>query len=268
MPGPSNASRSIVPIPASVKAIARGQPLSLAWENAVGGLTYELRGDGRHLFVKWIPRASGIDAAAEVERLRWARRYIEVPEIVARGADEDGAWIVTRALPGWSAVADRWVADPETAVVAIGRGLRALHDELPVDDCPFSWRAEDRVIEARDRAERGALDPGDWHVEHVGLGIAEALQILERIPPVDHVVVCHGDACAPNTPIDERGECCGHTDLGCLGVADRWADIAIASWSTAWNYGEGFEELLLAAYGVAPDPERTAYYRLLWDLGP
>jgi len=24
----------------------------------------------------------------------------------------------------------------------------------------------------------------------------------------------------------------------------------------------------LAAYGVDPDPERTSYYRLLWDLGP
>jgi kanamycin kinase len=24
----------------------------------------------------------------------------------------------------------------------------------------------------------------------------------------------------------------------------------------------------LEAYGVDPDPERTAYYRLLWELGP
>jgi kanamycin kinase len=25
---------------------------------------------------------------------------------------------------------------------------------------------------------------------------------------------------------------------------------------------------LLDAYGIAPDPGRTRYYRLLWDLGP
>jgi membrane-associated phospholipid phosphatase len=64
------------------------------------------------------------------------------------------------------------------------------------------------------------------------------------------------------------GRWTGHVDLGSLGVADRWADLAIATWSTQWNYGPGFEAALLDAYGIHPDPERTAYYRLLWDLGP
>ena len=80
-------------------------------------------------------------------------------------------------------------------------------------------------------------------------------------------MVCHGDACAPNTLLDEDGSCTGHVDLGQLGVADRWADLAIATWSTEWNYGPGWESALLHAYGVDADPERTAYYRLLWDLG-
>jgi kanamycin kinase len=48
--------------------------------------------------------------------------------------------------------------------------------------------------------------------------------------------------------------------------AARWADIAVATWSAEWNYGPGWEPLLLDAYGVQPDPERTRYYRLLWDL--
>jgi kanamycin kinase len=51
-------------------------------------------------------------------------------------------------------------------------------------------------------------------------------------------------------------------------VADRWADLAVATWSTSWNYGPGWEAPLLDAYGVAPDPDRTHYYRLLWELGP
>jgi kanamycin kinase len=51
-------------------------------------------------------------------------------------------------------------------------------------------------------------------------------------------------------------------------VADRWADLAVATWSAEWNYGPGWEDHLLTAYGVAPDPDRIGYYRLLWDLGP
>jgi kanamycin kinase len=98
--------------------------------------------------------------------------------------------------------------------------------------------------------------------------VDQALGLLADIPAVDRLVVCHGDACAPNTLITEDGRWSGHVDLGDLGVADRWADLAIASWSLAWNYGPGWDGLLLDAYGVAADPGRTRYYRLLWDLGP
>jgi kanamycin kinase len=69
----------------------------------------------------------------------------------------------------------------------------------------------------------------------------------------------------PNTLIGDDGRWTGHVDLGALGVADRWADLAVATWSTVWNYGPGFEAALLDAYGVEPDEERTAFYRRLWD---
>ena len=51
-----------------------------------------------------------------------------------------------------------------------------------------------------------------------------------------------------------------------LKECDRWADLAIATWSAGWNYGPGWEHVLLDAYGIKPDAERTRYYRLLWEL--
>jgi kanamycin kinase len=143
-----------------------------------------------------------------------------------------------------------------------------MHDALPVAGCPFSWMAEDRLADARRRAGEGRLDLSLWHEEHQPLGIERALGLLADIPPPDRLVVCHGDACSPNTLITGDGRCSGHVDLGELGVADRWADLAVATWSTEWNYGPGWEDLLLSAYGVPPEPDRTRYYRLLWDLGP
>jgi hypothetical protein len=69
------------------------------------------------------------------------------------------------------------------------------------------------------------------------------------------------------TARDARG---ARPDRG-YGAAGRWRGPgcpAIATWSTTWNYGPGWEDRLLAAYGIDPDPVRTRYYRLLWDLGP
>jgi kanamycin kinase len=139
-------------------------------------------------------------------------------------------------------------------VAAIGRGLRRLHNLLPVERCPFSWSVEDRLADARDRWEERDRP--------------HALEYLHTAPAIDKLVVCHGDACSPNTVIADDGGVAGHVDFGELGVADRWADLAIATWSTEWNYGPGWEQPLLDAYGIESDPERTAYYRRLWELGP
>lgn len=234
-----------VVVPAAVEALAAGRPLRAVWVNELGGVTFEVgRGAGR-CFVKWAPAGSGLDLAAEAARLAWAVPFTPVPRVIDQGSGDGGSWLVTAALPGESAVSGRWTAEPATAVAAIGHGLRALHEALPAHACPFSWSVEDRL------AARGP---------------AVATDRLPAPPPIDQLVVCHGDACSPNTLIGPDGCWTGHVDLGSMGVADRWADLAVATWSTVWNYGPGWEERLLDAYGIAPDPDRTRYYRLLWEL--
>ena len=267
-PTASGPPRRPPPVPPAVERIAAGRPVRTVWANEVGGLTLEVGAGAGRCFVKWAPTGSGIDLTGEVQRARWAGAFAAVPRVLDEGADETGAWFVSAALPGQSAVSERWTAEPDRAVEAIGRGLRTLHDTLPVPACPFSWSAEERLATVRSRAAAGMLGPRDGGPEHQDLTVSEALAILEDVPPLDRLVVCHGDACSPNTLIDERGLPSGHVDLGSLGVADRWADLAIATWSTQWNYGRGWETRLLEAYGVEPDPHRTAYYRLLWDLCP
>jgi kanamycin kinase len=237
-----------------------------AWRNELGGLTFRVGEGARALYVKWSPVDSGLDVDGEVARLGWASRAVTVPEVVATGADEEGAWFVSRALTGDNAVAPRWRVDPAVAVRAIGEGLRDLHDALEVAACPFSWRRDDRRRAAEARTVAGALEDTVFDFEFTGLSLDAALEEL-RAGPEEDLVVCHGDACAPNTLIGDDGRCTGHVDLGALGVGDRWADLAVASWSTVWNYGPGWEEPLYDAYGIAPDAEKIRYYRLLWSLG-
>jgi kanamycin kinase len=254
-------------IPPAVRILAAGGPVQPVWENELGGLTYRLAGGGSDRYVKWQPAGTAVELDAEAVRLRWAIDYLAVPQVLGQDSDADGAWLITRGLPGASAVDPRWTRDPAPAAAAIGRGLRIMHDTLPAAGCPFSWSVDDRLTAVLERADSGLLDPVGWNPDHRRLDVTEALRLLRHRPSIDRLVVCHGDACAPNTLLNEDGTFAGHVDLGSLGVADRWADLAIATWSTTWNYGPGWESVVLDAYGIEPDAERIAYYRLLWDLG-
>ncbi|HVX46985.1 MAG TPA: aminoglycoside 3'-phosphotransferase [Mycobacteriales bacterium] len=216
-------------VPRAVRVAAGRSPLTPIWRNDRGGLTYRL---GADRFIKWAPHGEpALDIASEERRLHWAGEFAPVPTVVASGADSDGSWMVTGALPGQNALAPRWITDPKAAVAAIGRSVRALHDALPVESCPFS---------------------GSW------VGSIET-------PPADQLVVCHGDPCGPNILLDDAGQCTGYVDLGDLGVADRWADLAVTIWNVESNFGPEWKSPLLQAYGVAPDPTRLAFYRRLWD---
>jgi kanamycin kinase len=253
--------------PAAVKALAGARSVEPVWVNEVGGLTFAVVGaDGPELFVKWAPPGAGVDYLAEAVRLAWAGPFTPVPEVVELGRDSEGSWMAMRAIDGASAVEERWRAQPAVAVRAIGEGLRALHHALPADSCPFSWSAGDRAARATQLAASGHQSPERWHEQHRYLSVDQALALVSEPPAIDRLVVCHGDACAPNTLLGPDGRWCAHVDFERLGLADRWADLAIATWSCDWNYGPGWEGELLAAYGVGPDPERSAYYRLLWDL--
>jgi len=223
-------------VPTPVRTLAGAAEIRPVWLNELGGMTFQLGTGAGRRFVKWQPAGVAIDLAAEAARLSWAREFTPVPRVLELGADEWGSWLLTEGLAGDSAVSERWRTQPRAAVVAIGEGLRALHEALPVPDCPFDWRPESGQPAPE-------VEPGQR-------------------------VVCHGDACAPNTLVGPTGRCAGHVDLGALGVGDRWADLAIATWSTEWNYGPGWEDTLLAAYGVPPDPERTRLYRELWGSAP
>ncbi|MFJ4167156.1 phosphotransferase [Microbacterium sp. NPDC089698] len=232
-----------VTVPDRVRELAGSAALTPVWENGIGGFTFR-SDDGRYL--KWGPRHRESTMRAEAERMRWASAWTLVPQVLDQGEDRTHEWLVTASIPGRSAVDPSWIARPETAVPAVGSALRRLHEALPVAECAWSWSVEDRIANA---AERGIVVP----------------ERLHAAPAIDRLVVCHGDACVPNTLLDDTGRGIAHVDLALLGTADRWADIAVASMSTEWNYGPGYEDLLIEAYGLEPDRERLAYYRDLWD---
>lgn len=257
-----------VALPVSLQALMAGRSARLVWKNEVGGLTFEVGGPAERCFVKWTPTTSGIDLGEEVARLDWAVAFTPVPRVLDQGADDVGSWIVTSALPGENAVSEHWRAQPGLAVAAIGRGLRALHDALPVASCPFRWSAADRVKDAQRRAAAGRLDSAQWHEVHRTLSVERVC----RSWPMPRRSISWWSATGTHvrpTPCSTRTAAVPDTSTwarwvsATAGPTSRWPPGA-----PSWNYGPGWEDTLLTAYGVDPDSERTAYYRLLWDLDP
>ncbi|WP_415977086.1 phosphotransferase [Rhodococcus sp. 077-4] len=224
-----------ITVPTVVRELAGPDGIEPVWSNELGGLTFRL---GTARYVKWMPAETSADPEDERRRLDWVIQYSPVPKVIDTGSDATGSWMVTEALPWENAVSDRWMGDPASAVRAAATGLRAFHDTVPVEQCPFDWSVVTRI--------------GD-----------RALPIDS--PPIDRLVVCHGDACMPNTLIDDNGAWAAHVDMGTMGVADRWADLAPAIWSIEYNYGRSYCDEFLTAYGVELDRERLDYYLWLWE---
>ena len=223
------------PVPGVVAELAGTARPELVWRNELGGLTFHF--DDR--FVKWNPRHTGIDLDRERVRLEWISGRHRAPRVIASGSDEKAQWLLTEAGPGECAVGDTWRARRPEAIRAIATGLRAIH-AIPIDDFPSGWTQE--------------------------VWVGRNLESLGPRPPLDRPVLVHGDACAPNTLISAAGEWTGNVDFGGLAVRDRWADLAIASLSLDWNFGEGHQTELFDAYGIEPDEKRIRYYRSLWHL--
>ncbi len=202
----------------------------------------------------------------EALRMRWAGEYLPVPQVLDSGYDGRVRWLLTKGLPGLDATDPFWKKDPERLVSALAGGLKTFH-KAPVKECPFDFTLDRAIALVRKRAEKGLINrETDLHEEFSHLTVHEAVSLLERTRPSSEILtVCHGDYCLPNILL-ENWKPTGFIDLGELGVADRWWDIAVASWSVTWNLGPGLEDLFYREYCIEPDPARINFYRLLYDL--
>ena len=232
--------------PSQVLPILDGRSAVPVWLNEIGGVTWQIGdGDDRE-FLKVGPAHPEFQVVSDVERLRWLQTYVPVPAVLDAGVEDGVAWLLTQGLPGTSAVDLDLMAGPEEVVDALGLALRRFHDAVPLGDCPFTWSV----------ADRGGLSDG------------------RHVPSLDPVV-CHGDACTPNTLLvrtDCRLVCSGYVDVGSCGVADRWADLAPALMSLSWNLpapegGSDWTARFLQAYGIEKDSEKLSFYADLWNAG-
>ena len=223
------------------------------------------RGD---VFAKSCGVAGVDELRAERDRVEWlAGTGVPGATVVDWVESPDGACLMTSAVPG--VPGDSLPPSAHVrAAESLGRVLRDLHS---LTGCPFERPLASVVALAADVVRRGAVNPKFLTDEWRQLEPSELLdQVVAESPYVESVlepVVCHGDACLPNVFFDPSTlEVTGLIDVGRLGVADRYSDLALAviqlhdEWSA--DPSPFFE-----AYGLPqPDPRRLYFFRLLDPL--
>ena len=256
----------LLPIPPRALSKLEDWQATLAWDHAANATTWRLRSaSGEVCFLKLVRRGPEPKLRAERDRTAWAAAYLPAPRVLDYGDDGDVEWLRTEGLPGVNAIDDGLRSDPRRLIPLLAEGLRQFHS-LPVNDCPFDARLHVALPAVERRVADGLVALQELHAEHNVTSAGQALARLAQLRPErEDLVVCHGDYCLPNVLID-HGRVSGYVDLGALGVADRWADLAIATWSVTWNCGPGWEDDFLDSYGVQRDKDKIAFYRLLYDL--
>ncbi len=220
------------------------------------------RGDG-HAFAKIAPASRRGELAGERDRLIWLKgRGVACPEVINWQEEQEGACLVITAIPGVPA-ADLSGADLLKAWPSMGQQLGAVHS-LSVDQCPFERRLSRMFGRAVDVVSRNAVNPDFLPDEDKSTPQLDLLARVERELPVrldqerTDMVVCHGDPCMPNFMVDPKTlQCTGLIDLGRLGTADRYADLALMIANAEENW-------------AAPDEAERAFmsYSMYWGSKP
>ena len=229
------------------------------------------------LYLKYAPTPDssdpGISPLAEARVLEWLHRNdVPSPDIIDYDNIDDHEYLVTQAAVGRPASADWPPADRLSVVDAVADFASGLH-RIPTRHCPFDRRLKNTVPLAQEIAGLGEVDLDGldrtrrgWTATRLVTELLATARQVGREEPA----VCHGDYCLPNVLIDpDTFAVTAIVDVGRLGVADRYVDVALMTQSltnTTLNpqFGAAYADRFMYRYGELPaDQQRIELYRLL-----
>lgn len=208
-----------------------------------------------------------------VEMLRWLEGRLPAPRVICTEKADGKQYLLMLKAEGEMLCSENNMRDIEKTVGLYARSIKMLWD-VDISDCPRACPLDDQLREARRRMEQGLIDMEDCEPETFGPGGFESpeqlMKWLENNRPDEQMVLSHGDLCMPNV-FAKDGDISCYIDIGDMGVAGMWRDIALCWRSlkhncsgmyTGVDLGDHTEELF-EQLGIAPDWDKINYYVLL-----
>lgn len=231
-----------------------------------GATIYRLYGkpDAPELFLKHGKGSVANDVTDEMVRLNWLTEFMPLPTIKHFIRTPDDAWLLTTAIPGKTAfqVLEEYPDSGENIVDALAVFLRRLHS-IPVCNCPFNSDRVFRLAQAQSRMNNGLVDASDFDDERNGWPVEQVWKEMHKLLPFSpDSVVTHGDFSLDNLIFDE-GKLIGCIDVGRVGIADRYQDLAIL-WNCLGEFSPSLQKRLFQKYGIDnPDMNKLQFHLML-----
>jgi aminoglycoside 3'-phosphotransferase I len=232
-----------------------------------GGAVFRLHGkaDSSDLYLKHGSGAVADDITDEMTRLIWLTGRVPVPAVKHFVRTPMDAWLLMEAMPGKTAYqmleASR---DNHLAIVDALAAFLARFHAIPVSGCPFNSAHTFRLTQARARIDAGLIDVDDFDDERQGWSADQVWEAMQsQLPLAPDPVVTHGDFSLDNL-LMQNGEVVGCIDVGRLGIADRYQDLAII-WNCLGEFDSSLQERFWQQYGISEVDERKLQFHLLLD---
>jgi len=256
-------------VPAAIAADVAGYRWTRDRVGQSGGRVYRLHGrpGAPDVFLKHGTRAVAGDVADEAERLRWLAGRLPVPAVAGFVRTRQAAWLLTTAIPGRTAeqLLGTNPAAREAVVDALVAFLRRLH-AIPLADCPFDSGHAVRMARARSRIDAGLVEVDEFDDARQGWTAEQVWDAMHTLLPLDpDPVVTHGDFSLDNLLVAD-GELIGCIDVGRVGMADRYQDLAIL-WDSLGEFDPALQNRMFRQYGIAvPDRRKLEFHLMLDEL--
>jgi aminoglycoside 3'-phosphotransferase-1 len=256
-----------VAVPASMSYELIGYDWARNLVGQSGGAVYRIHGraDAPDLFLKHGCGGVADDIADEMMKLRWLAGHLPAPTLRHFVSTAEDAWLLMTALPGETAYQAMTTRPQDRAgiVDALAQFLRQLHS-IPPSVCPFNSDHDYRLRCARTRIDAGLVDQDDFDDVRDGWTAEQVWDAMQKLLPLTpDPVVTHGDFSLDNLLIVD-GQVIGCIDVGRVGIADRYQDLAIL-WNCLGEFDASLQERMLVRYGITDPDQRKLQFHLMLD---
>ena len=209
--------------------------------------------------------------------MNWLVGKVPVPKIICYHTENGLNYLLMSKTEGKMSCDDEFMRDPNLLMGIIAEAMKALW-KTDISDCPVKNDLSTVLLKAKYRVEHELVDIDDAEPETFGKdGFKDPVELLEWLynnKPEEDFVLSHGDFCLPNIFIENK-KFSGFVDIGRMGIAARYQDIALCYRSLKHNfagtfngisYGRFDEKLFFEKLGIEPDWEKIKYYILLDEL--